>query len=82
MFHDPSLTIKGWVFGIRAGDISIVTYEAKFHALFHQASQLLTSKEQRIHLYIKDLNYDIQVLSVFMNSQEKGPMMFFTKWIS
>lgn len=43
------------------GDISIV---AKFHALSCYATKLLTSEKERNHLYIKGLNYDLQVLSV------------------
>lgn len=46
------------------GDISVVAYEAKLHALSLYAAQLLGFEKERIHLYVKNLNYKLQVLFV------------------
>lgn len=54
------------------GDILVAAYAAKFHMLSHYATQMLTSKEERIMLYIKGMIYDLQVLCLYMTSAGKG----------
>lgn len=44
----------------------VAAYEAKFIALSIYASLLITTKHERIRLYIRGLNFDLQVLSVHM----------------
>lgn len=59
------------------GDKSIATFESKFHALYGYATNLLTIEEERIFLFIQSFNYDLQVLSIPMNSIGKGFNEFF-----
>ncbi|KAH0746089.1 hypothetical protein KY285_007746 [Solanum tuberosum] len=51
--------------------ISMAAYEAKFHALSRCAMQLVTTEEERIRLFVKRLNSELQVLSIHMTSAEK-----------
>ena len=44
----------------------VYAYEAKFHALSRYATQLVTTEEERIHLFINGLNPELQVLSIQM----------------
>jgi len=46
----------------------VAAYEAKFHALSRYATQLVTTKEERIRLFIRGLNSELQVLSIHMTS--------------
>lgn len=39
--------------------MTMVTYEAKFHALFHYALELITIKEEWIRYFVKGLNSGI-----------------------
>ena len=43
-------------------------YEAKFHALSRYTTQFVTIKEKRIRLFIRGLNFELQVLSLHMTS--------------
>ncbi|WMV49814.1 hypothetical protein MTR67_043199 [Solanum verrucosum] len=52
---------------LEQGGMSVAAYEAKFHALCRYATQLVTTEEERIRLFIKRLNSELQVLSVPMN---------------
>lgn len=41
--------------------MSVAAYKAKFYALYHYATQMLTIEKERILPIIKGLNYDLQV---------------------
>ncbi|KAH0743175.1 hypothetical protein KY290_031168 [Solanum tuberosum] len=57
---------------LEQGGMSVAAYEAKFHALSRYATQLVTTEEERIRLFVKGLNYELQVLSVYMTSAGKS----------
>ncbi|WMV08073.1 hypothetical protein MTR67_001458 [Solanum verrucosum] len=57
---------------LEQGGMCVVGYEAKFHGLSRYASQLVTSEEERIHLFVKGLNSELQVLYVHMTSARKS----------
>lgn len=44
--------------------MSIAAYEDKFHIVSYYAIYLLNSKGERIQLYVKGWNYNLQVLFV------------------
>lgn len=44
----------------------VVAFEANFHALYCYATLILGTKEERIHMYVKDQNIVLQVLFVHM----------------
>ena len=48
--------------------MTVAPYEVKFHALSRYATQLVTHEEERIRLFIRGLNSELQVLSVHMTS--------------
>lgn len=50
----------------------VETYKAKLHTLSFYATQLLTTEEERSYFLIKGLNYDLQVLFLYMTSAGKG----------
>ena len=50
---------KNVFLALEQGDILVAAYEAKFHALSHHSTQLLTTEEKRIWLYVKGLNDDL-----------------------
>lgn len=50
--------------GTWVSSISVAAYEAKFHMLSH--------KKERIQLFIKNFNTDLQVLYTYMASAGKG----------
>lgn len=50
---------------LKHGSITIAAYEAKFHALYRNVTQLVTLEEERIRSF-KGLNAELQVLSVYM----------------
>ncbi|KAK4721877.1 hypothetical protein R3W88_012110 [Solanum pinnatisectum] len=52
--------------------MSVAAYEAKFHVLSRYAMQLVTTKEERIRLFVNGLNYELQVLFVHMTSARKN----------
>ncbi|WMV13843.1 hypothetical protein MTR67_007228 [Solanum verrucosum] len=52
--------------------MSVAAYEAKFHALSRYATQLVTTEEERIHLFVKGLNYELQVLSLSIHMTSAG----------
>lgn len=51
--------------------MSITAFEANFHGLCHNDTQLLTTKEDGIWHYAKGLNYNLQYLSAHMTSVGK-----------
>ncbi|KAH0728169.1 hypothetical protein KY284_004034 [Solanum tuberosum] len=53
---------------LEQGGMSVAIYEAKFHVLSRYVTQLVTTEEERIHLFIKGLNSELHVLSVHMTS--------------
>ncbi|KAH0745921.1 hypothetical protein KY285_007578 [Solanum tuberosum] len=59
---------KDRVMASEQGGMSVAAYEAKFHALSRYATQLVTTEEERIWLFIRGLNSELQVLSVHMTS--------------
>lgn len=52
--------------------MSVASYEAKFHSLYHYATQWLGTEEERIWLCVKGLNTELQVLSIHMTSAKKS----------
>ncbi|KAK4714241.1 hypothetical protein R3W88_020148 [Solanum pinnatisectum] len=46
--------------------MTVTAYEARFHALSRYPTQLVTTEEKRIRLFIRGLNSELQVLSVHM----------------
>ncbi|WMV09159.1 hypothetical protein MTR67_002544 [Solanum verrucosum] len=56
---------------LEQGGMSVAAYEAKFHALSRYTTQLATTKEEGIRLFIKGLNSELQVLSIHMTSAGK-----------
>lgn len=54
------------------GDKLVQDSKDKFHSLSFFITQVLTFEEERIHLYIKGLNYDLQVLFVHLTFAMKG----------
>ncbi|WMV32260.1 hypothetical protein MTR67_025645, partial [Solanum verrucosum] len=49
---------------LEQGTMTMAAYEAKFHVLSRYATQLVNFEEEMIHLFIKGLNSELQVLSV------------------
>ena len=41
----------------------VASYEAKFHALCRYVTQFVTTEKERIHLFVKGLDFKVQVLS-------------------
>lgn len=58
---------KGEFLDIEQGNMCVVAYEAKFHALFHYATN---TKKDRRHLYVKYLNIYLQVPNVHMTLKQ------------
>ncbi|KAH0746358.1 hypothetical protein KY285_008015 [Solanum tuberosum] len=58
--------------GLKQVGMYVAVYEAKFHDLSRYATQLVTTEEKRIHLFIKGLNSEFQELSVHMTSTGKS----------
>jgi len=56
---------------LEQGGMSVAAYEAKFHALSRYDTQLMTTEEEKICLFVKGLNSELQVLSVHMTSAGK-----------
>lgn len=48
--------------------MSVAAYHPTFHSLLRYATQSVTTEEERICLFTKELNDELQVLSVHMNS--------------
>lgn len=44
----------------------LAIYEAKFHALSRYNTQLMTSEEKGIRLFVKYLNVELQVLYIYI----------------
>ncbi|WMV08780.1 hypothetical protein MTR67_002165 [Solanum verrucosum] len=53
---------------LEQGGMSVAAYEAKFYTLSRYATQLVTTKEEKIRLFIRGLNSKLQVLFVHMTS--------------
>ncbi|WMV41337.1 hypothetical protein MTR67_034722 [Solanum verrucosum] len=53
---------------LEQGGMTLAAYEAKFHALSRYATQLVTTEEEGIRLFIRGLNSELLVLSVHMTS--------------
>lgn len=54
------------------GGMSVVSYDPMFHALSNYATQLVTTQEERMHLFIKRQNFELQILSIYMTSARKN----------
>ena len=52
--------------------MSVESYEAKFHVLSRYATQLLGTRKERIHLFVKSPNTNLQVLSIHMKYVRKN----------
>lgn len=52
--------------------MAVDAYESNFHALSRYATQFVTTKEDRIRLFVKVLYLELQVLSVHMTSAGKS----------
>lgn len=50
----------------------MVAYEAKFHVFSCHALQLITSEEQRIWYFVKDLNSRIQMVVLSVDASYKS----------
>lgn len=50
------------------GGMYVPTYEAMFHALSRYATQLVATNEERLWLFIRNLNFEFHVLSFEMTS--------------
>ncbi|WMV14469.1 hypothetical protein MTR67_007854 [Solanum verrucosum] len=57
---------------LEQGGMSVAAYEAKFHDLSRYDTQLVTTEKERIRLFIKGLNSELQVLFVHMTSIGKS----------
>ncbi|KAH0652758.1 hypothetical protein KY289_030436 [Solanum tuberosum] len=51
---------------LEQGGMFVASYKAKFHALSRYVTQLVNTEEERIRLFIRGLNSELQVLSVHM----------------
>ena len=45
----------------------VVAYDSKFHVLSIYATQLVTTKEDKIRLFIKGLNSELHISSIHMH---------------
>ena len=57
---------------LEQGGMSVVAYEAMFYVLSRYYTQLVTTEEERIPLFIRGLNSELQVLSVHMTFLRKS----------
>ena len=57
---------------LEQGGMFVAAYEAKFNALSTYATQLVTTEEERILLFLKGLNSELHVFSVHMTSAVKS----------
>ncbi|KAH0765510.1 hypothetical protein KY285_001381 [Solanum tuberosum] len=57
---------------LEQGGMTMAAYEAKFHVLSRYATQLVSTEEERIRLFIRGLNFELQVLSVHMTSARRS----------
>ena len=53
---------------LEQGSMSVAIYEDKFHNLSRYATQLVSMEKERIRLFIRCLDFELQVLSVHMTS--------------
>lgn len=56
---------------LEQGGRSLDAYVAKFQTLSRYATQLVTTEKDKIQLFVRSLNSDLQVLSVHMTSVGK-----------
>ena len=52
---------KNEFMNLEQGGMSVVAYKAKFHVLSRYATQLAATEEESICLFIKRLNFELQV---------------------
>lgn len=52
--------------------MSVAAYETKFHALSRYVMQLVTIEEDRIHLFVKVLNFKLHVFFIHRTSVGKN----------
>ncbi|XP_055835216.1 uncharacterized protein LOC129903694 [Solanum dulcamara] len=57
---------------LEQGGLLVAAYEAKFYALSRYATQLITTKEERIKFFMKGLNPELQVEGVRRDEQAKA----------
>lgn len=50
----------------------VAGYEAKLNAFSRYDKQLVTTEEERIHIFIKGLNFELQILSTHMTSAREA----------
>lgn len=51
---------------LELGSFTVAAYEIKFYALFRYVTQLMIVKEERIWLFVKSLNLELQILFIHM----------------
>lgn len=51
---------------LQQGSIAVESYETKFHISSKYAIELVTIEEERIRLFVEDLNPELQALFVHM----------------
>lgn len=57
---------------LEKGGMCVAAYENKFHALSKYVTQLVTTKEERIRLFVIGLKSELHVLYVHMTSAGKS----------
>ncbi|XP_049414653.1 uncharacterized protein LOC125877388 [Solanum stenotomum] len=57
---------------LEQGGMTVVAYETMFHALSRYAMQLVNREQEKIHLFVKGLNPELQVLFIHMTSVGKS----------
>lgn len=62
-----SMCLERFIF-LKQSGMSVASYDANIHSLRRHDTQLLTTKKQRIHIFVKGLNFDWLVLFVNMQS--------------
>lgn len=69
-------TLRDWkkyeFIALEKGGMSLAAYVAKFHAFSRYTTQLVTIEEERIQLFTRGLNSELQVLSIHMTSAERS----------
>ncbi|KAH0658132.1 hypothetical protein KY289_026880 [Solanum tuberosum] len=57
---------------LEQGGMYVAAYESKFHALSRYASQLVTTEEERIRLFIRGLNSELQAKTSAKRAKNSG----------
>lgn len=72
VFRDVPRTLrdrkKDEFMALKQGSMYVTTYEATFNALSRYDTLLITNDDERIQIFIRGLDSELQVLSVHMNS--------------